>query len=265
MTAFAEQGRLIDHEVSPEGLWGSPERQSYIVMRPEGLNLAFDVENLAISQSWARALEGLAANLGRTEEDVTMSYFPNGILREARIGGGRIGLARSIFGTWQRGAYRLEGVHDILTAIRLQRAAALALAPTKAVHPRQVGDPYIREDFYAGHWFHLENLGYPERFMQGSQLLNPREKELMIHEAGIIAGQFGLRLTKAEFTDESGVLGNIEVAERGRDAGNGHAIVWKDGGFEAGRYLSDPWQAAALLGIGAYAVNYLLDREQRSR
>lgn len=274
MPASAEQKRIIDLEVSPESIWGSPERQSSIAMRPQGSALGFDVVNLVVSQRWKRA-QGALGRLDRrrlAEEalagvggaiTLNVELFGNGLFKGAQIGDSRIGIGRGI-DTWQRGRYSFDGVNDVLTAIQLHRLAALALRPTRGVDGAQVQDPYIQEDSYGGHWFWLRNLGVPPRFMaEARPLLSKREQERILLESSNIAGQFGVKVLRAEFHDQTGILGLIEVGELSWE-GRGVAIIDADGAYSTGLYLSDPWQAAALLGIGANMTNYLLDKQEES-
>jgi hypothetical protein len=94
-------------------------------------------------------------------------------------------------------------------------------------------------------------------------LLSKREQERILWESNNIAGQFGVRVLRAEFHDQTGVLGLVEVGSSGRTRG-GFMVIEADGAYSADPHSSDPWQAVALLGIGANMTNYLLRKQDRS-
>ena len=258
-------GERKESLINPEEIWGSEVRVPIIV--GQGSGLGFEFKNLSLPTNWEVAIPKLkeldhSIFAGffsdhcqeRGYEAGDMKYDPStGILTQITVNTQPVSSLRLSEFSFERekGIYVAENVNDIKVAIILQSIAARFL--NYVAMDSQIEDRYPYLDGNQEGYYPL-NLSIPDKFINAQEpLTNSYYQRHFEIEASNIAGRFGLTLGSITF-DDRGVLSHVDitVGSCGYDLNRGREYLPHN--------VDSPYQGAALQGITASFINFLLEK-----
>lgn len=272
-----ETPRVIiqDQLVNPDEVWGDKQRIVEII--GEGSGNGFKLENANLPKGWDESLENVkridfdryvqstSAECDLFGYDLREVTFDNNkILTKLIVANGNgnetsLELGGDFYSRTERAEYSTKNLAKIGAAVLMQSLISDYLSYGWGDDNFRYGRIGFSGDSMGG--YYPTDLEIPENINIDDAVTNEYYQEMFINNANNIAGRFGTNLKNIEFT-KNGLLHIAEV-----DGVNG--CYYSLEGASTGKYgrqfhchnVDSPRQAAALHGIVASYINFLLDRK----